>query len=106
MMEDLRNLIRFETWAILKAVAFGAGKEGVRFVVKRTGLAPNTVEKVLGLLIRYRIVEEERKKRWPWTRALRLTERGQQLLNRFDSVGELVRQIEREANSLTATGGG
>jgi DNA-binding IclR family transcriptional regulator len=90
------DFVRFEVWAILKAVANGAGREGVRSVVERTRLSPLTVEKVLNRLVRYRIIEERKEKRWPYRRSFRLTERGEWLLACFDSIGELVKQIREE----------
>jgi predicted transcriptional regulator len=90
------DFVRFEVWAILKAIANGAGREGVRSVVKRTRLSPLTVEKVLNRLVRYRIIEERKEKRWPYRRSFCLTERGEWLLACFDSIGELVKQIREE----------
>jgi len=97
--EERKNWVdftRFEVWAVLKAIANGTGREGVRSVVERTRLSPLTVEKVLNKLVRYRIIEERKEKRWPYRRSLRLTERGERLLACFDSIGELVKQIREE----------
>jgi predicted transcriptional regulator len=105
-MEDLRkerenwiDFARFEVWAILKAIDSGAGQRGVRSVIRMTRLSPLTVEKVLNRLVKYRIIEEKREKRWPWSRSFRLTEKGECLLMCFDSIGELVKQIRAESEN-------
>jgi DNA-binding HxlR family transcriptional regulator len=88
------NLANYEVWSILKLLSTGEKK--VRDFME-AGLSPNVVLKYLNSMIQWGLVNEkwERNNRGIKRRIIFITERGQKLLNYYDAIGEIVKEIRQ-----------
>jgi DNA-binding HxlR family transcriptional regulator len=92
------NLANYEVWSILKLLSTGEKK--VRDFME-AGLSPNVVLKYLNSMIQWGLVNEkwERNNRGIKRRIIFITERGQKLLNCYDAIGEIVKEIRQNINN-------
>ncbi|MBW2560777.1 MAG: hypothetical protein JRE40_07980 [Deltaproteobacteria bacterium] len=89
--ENWIELTDFYIWQLLKIL--DSGPKHIRDIFKSFSGGTITLEDRVAKLLSYGLITESRLDTFPFRRRLELTERGRRLLELYDRIGEIAKEI-------------